>query len=140
MRSAYNKVKNIKQTLNTLGLDFMIASETWERPRQDLVELLGSPNYSILSYCRGREQPAVRQDGRLAGKEYPGKTGGGAAIIYNTHTFEVHVTTSTSSSISYYFVTNNITGFALAKKDQRSPRLCTNVFRNFPDQLRLMPV
>ena len=31
-RSAYNKAKNIKQNLTTLGLDILIASETWERP------------------------------------------------------------------------------------------------------------
>ena len=88
LRSAYNKTKNIKRTLNTLGLDLMIASETWERPRHDLTNLLQTPNHSILSYCRGREAPATRLDGQHAGKNYPGNTGGGAAIIYNKNTFE----------------------------------------------------
>ena len=50
LRSAYNKEKNIRQTLHTLGLDLLIASETWERPHRELGELLASPHYSILSY------------------------------------------------------------------------------------------
>ena len=54
-RSAYNKAKNIKRNLTTLGLDLMIASESWERPNFPLPDLLDSPHYSILSYCRGRE-------------------------------------------------------------------------------------
>jgi hypothetical protein len=87
-RSAYNKVKSIKQNLYVLGLDFLVASESWERPQYDLNQLLGSPNYVALSYCRGRETPATRMDGRKAGKLYPGKTGGGAAIIYNKNRFE----------------------------------------------------
>ena len=41
-----------------------------------------------LSYCRGRETPLTRLDGKKAGKLYPGKTGGGAAIIYNRNRFE----------------------------------------------------
>ena len=87
-RSCYNKVKNVRQSLYTLGLDFLVGTETWERPQQDLETLLGSPNYRVISYCRGREVPAVRMEGRLAGKEYPGKIGGGAAIFYNSNTFE----------------------------------------------------
>ena len=88
LRSAYNKEKNIRQTIHTLGLDLLIASETWERPHKELGELLASPHYSILSYCRGREAPATRLDGKHAGKSYPGKTGGGTAIIYNHQTFQ----------------------------------------------------
>ena len=87
-RSAYNKIKNIKQNPYVLGLDLMVASESWERPHFDLNQLLDSPNYVALSYCRGRETPATRMDGRHAGKLYPGKTGGGAAIIYNKLRFE----------------------------------------------------
>ena len=87
-RSAYNKAENIKRTLNVIGLDIMISTETWERPRFPLDKLLGSPHYSNLSYCRGRETPAIRQDGKHAGKPYPGKTGGGAAIFYNNHRFQ----------------------------------------------------
>ena len=81
LRSAYNKAKNIKRNLTTLGLDLMIASESWERPNFLLADLLDSPHYSVISYCRGRETPAVRQDGRHAGELYPSKTGGGAAIV-----------------------------------------------------------
>ena len=91
-RSAYNKVKNIKQNLYVQGLDFLIASESWERPHYDLNQLLGSPTYKVLSYCRGRETPATRMDGKNAGKLYPGKTGGGAAIIYNRFRFEATYT------------------------------------------------
>ena len=87
-RSAYNKVKNIKRNLTSLGLDFLVASESWERPRLPLEVLLDSPHYLTLSYCRGRDTPAVRTDGRHAGKLYPPKTGGGAAIFYNKHRFE----------------------------------------------------
>ena len=76
-RSAYNKAKHIKRNLMTLGLDLMIASESWERPRMSLEELLDFPHYSVLSYCRGREAPAIRQDGRHAGKRYPSNKGGG---------------------------------------------------------------
>ena len=32
-RSMYNKVKNVKRNLGTLGLDFLVGSESWERPR-----------------------------------------------------------------------------------------------------------
>ena len=85
--STYNKKGNIKKTLNTLVLHILIASESWERPRLLLDELLASPHYHILSYCRGREAPALRKDGRHAGELYPSKTGGGAAIIYNKNRF-----------------------------------------------------
>ena len=88
LRSAYNKEKNIRQTLNTLGLDLLIASETWERPRHELPKLLDGQHYSVFSYCRGREPAATRLDGKHAGKSYPSKVGGGAAIIYNHRTFE----------------------------------------------------
>ena len=85
--SAYNKKGNIKKTLNTLSLDILIASESWERPRLLLNELLAPPHYHILSYCWGREAPALRKDGRHAGEFYPSKTGGGAAIFYNKNRF-----------------------------------------------------
>ena len=88
-RSIYNKAKNVKRNLITLGLDFLIGSETWERPRFDLSSLLDSPNYQSISYCRGRETPAIRSVGRQAGKPYPSKIGGGAAIIYNKNRFEL---------------------------------------------------
>ena len=87
-RSCYNKVKNVRQSLYTLGLDFMVGTETWERPQQDLEDLIASPNYRVLSYCRGRETPGIRTEGRLAGKEYQGKTDGGACIFYNKNTFQ----------------------------------------------------
>ena len=70
-RSMYNKIKNIKRNLWTLGLDFLIGSETWERPRFDITRLLDSPNYLSISYCGGRETPAIRTEGKQAGKSYP---------------------------------------------------------------------
>ena len=88
-RSMYNKIKNIKRNLITLGLDFLIGSESWERPRFDLTSLLDSPNYLAISYCRGRETPGIHPAGRKAGKPYPSKIGGGAAILYNKHRFEL---------------------------------------------------
>ena len=88
-RSMYNKVKNVKRNLGTLGLDFLVGSESWERPRFDLTQLLDSPNYRVISYCRGREAPGIHPSGRSAGKPYPSKTGGGACIIYNKHRFEL---------------------------------------------------
>ena len=53
---AYNKIKNIKQNLYLLGLDLMIASESWERPHFDLNQLLNSPNYVAC---------LIVEDGRL---------------------------------------------------------------------------
>ena len=88
-RSMYNKIKNIKRNLITLGLDFLIGSESWERPRFDLPSLLDSPNYLTISYCRGREAPAIQSVGRNAGKPYPSKICGGAVILYNKHRFEL---------------------------------------------------
>ena len=88
-RSAYNKKGNIKKSMNVLGLDLLVASETWERPHYSLEALLESPHYKIVSYCRGRDPPALRTQGRHAGKQYPPKTGGGAAVIYNKNRFEL---------------------------------------------------
>ena len=49
LRSAYNKKKNIKRSLNVLGLDLLVASESWERPHFSLEALLDSPHYGIVS-------------------------------------------------------------------------------------------
>ena len=70
-------------------LDFLIGSETGERPRFDLTSLLDSPSYLSISYCGGRETPAIRSEGRQAGKNYPSNKEGGAAIIYNKNRFEL---------------------------------------------------
>ena len=83
-RSAYNKAQNLKRNLSVMGLDLLVASETWERPHLSLERLLDSPHYLTLSYCRGRDPPALRQNG----KYYPAKTGGGVAIVYNKHRFQ----------------------------------------------------
>ena len=71
----------------TLVLDIVVGSETWERPTFPLDLRLDSSHYSVLSYCRGRETPAIRTHGKHQGKAYPGKTGGGAVILYNKNRF-----------------------------------------------------
>ena len=66
-----------------------MASETWERPHYSLEALLESPHYKIVSYCRGRDPPALRTQGRHASKQYLPKTGGDGAVIYNKNRFEL---------------------------------------------------
>ena len=88
-RSIYNKGENVKHNLRTIGLDFLIGSESLKRPRFDLNSLNDSPNYTAISYCRGREKPAIRPSGRQAGKPYPSQIGGGEVILYNKNRFEL---------------------------------------------------
>ena len=88
-RSMYNKIKHVKLNLRTLGLNFLIGSESWERPRFNINSLIDSPNFQAISYCRGRETPGIRPAGRQAGKPYPSKIGGGAVILYNKNRFEL---------------------------------------------------
>lgn len=47
-RSLYNKVNNFKSLLYQIGPDIVLVSETWERQRQSLDQLLSSP--SIKQY------------------------------------------------------------------------------------------
>ena len=70
-RSVYNKVNNLKDFLDRLGVCVATISESWERPHHSLPRLLGLPNMTCVSFCLLTE---------------PGpKSGGGAAILYNHH-------------------------------------------------------
>jgi hypothetical protein len=75
-RSVYNKINNLRTMLNQIGPDITIVSETWERRRQCLDELLSLSQFKSVSYCR---QQVFRNK----------QPGGGCAIIYNESRFEV---------------------------------------------------
>ena len=70
-RSLYNKVNNFKTLLNQVGPDIVLVSETWERQRQSLDELLQSSHYKTITYCRKK----VRNNRQ---------PGGGCGIVYNS--------------------------------------------------------
>ena len=70
-RSIYNKCDHFKD-LYQLGPDLIIASETWERKRKRLTEIIGTSQYKTISYHR---------EGN--------RVGGGCAIIYNDVRFKV---------------------------------------------------
>ena len=70
-RSLYNKAEHLKD-LYQLGPDLIIASETWERKRKQLADIIGTRTYHTISY--------YRQGGR---------SGGGCAIIYTDTRFKV---------------------------------------------------
>ena len=75
-RSLYNKVDNFKTLLYQIGPDAVLVSETWERQRQSLDELLLSSQYKTITYCRKK----------LTNNRQPG---GGCAIVYNDNRFIV---------------------------------------------------
>ena len=54
-RSLYNKVNNFKSLLYQIGSDIVLVSETWERQRQSLDQLLSSSQYKTISYCRKKK-------------------------------------------------------------------------------------
>jgi hypothetical protein len=51
-RSIYNKCDNLKKLLYEVGPDISIISETWERQRQSIDELLSSDQFKTISYKR----------------------------------------------------------------------------------------
>ena len=51
-RSVYNKVDNLTQMLNQIGPDFCIISETFERQKKQLKDLLEGQNLKYISYFR----------------------------------------------------------------------------------------
>ena len=74
-RSLYNKRDNFKNLLYQIGPDLAIVSETWERQRQSLDNLLSSEQFKIVSFKRNKvnnRQP-----------------GGGCALVYNDKRFKV---------------------------------------------------
>ena len=72
-RSLYNKVSNFKRFLREIAPSCVLVSETWEVVgRIPLEVLLNSTHYKVISFKRGR-----------------GKSGGGAAIVYDDTKFSV---------------------------------------------------
>ena len=51
-RSLHNKRDNFKNLLYEVGPDLAIVSETWERQRQSLENLLSSEQFQVISYKR----------------------------------------------------------------------------------------
>ena len=74
-RSLYNKAVNFRTLLHEIGPDLTIVSETWERQRQSLDDLISSSQFETISYRR-----------RKVTNRQPG---GGCAIIYNSTRFKV---------------------------------------------------
>ena len=73
VRSLYNKASNFKRFLREIAPSCVLVSESWEVVgRTPLETLLNSTHYKVISFKRGR-----------------GKTGGGAAIVYNDTKFTV---------------------------------------------------
>jgi hypothetical protein len=77
-RSLYNKVDNFKSLLYQIGPDAVLVSETWERERQSLDELLLSSQYKTITYCR-KQVNNNRQPG------------GGCAIVFNDNRFIIEM-------------------------------------------------
>ena len=77
-RSLYNKPDNLKTFMNELGVELLIASETWEREELSVDTLLNMPNFNIHTYRRpktkSRRQP-----------------GGSCAIICNERRFKFKI-------------------------------------------------
>ena len=70
-RSVYNKPDHFKD-LYQLGPDLILVSETWERHRIRLSDIIGTERYHTISYKRDRN-----------------RVGGGCAIVYNDARFNV---------------------------------------------------
>ena len=71
-RSVYNKVDNLTQMLNQIGPDFCIISETFERQKKQLKDLLEGQHLKYISHFRKNRA-----------------AGGGSAIVYNENRFFV---------------------------------------------------
>ena len=69
-RSVCNKVDNLRELLNTIGPSVTMLSETWERDKQRLDNILNSRQFKTKSYYRKNKSP-----------------GGGCAIIYDKNRF-----------------------------------------------------
>merc|ERR1712030_216728 len=74
-RSLYNKTENFKKILYQIGPDITIVSETWERQKETLNQLLPLDQFQIISYKR---KPLSNR-----------QPGGGCAIFYNHRRFNV---------------------------------------------------
>ena len=69
-RSVCNKADNLREMLNTIGPSVTILSETWERDKQRLDDVLNSRQFKTKSYYRKNKSP-----------------GGGCAVIYDKNRF-----------------------------------------------------
>ena len=69
-RSVCNKVDNLRELLNTIGPSVTMLSDTWERDRQRLDNILNRKQFKTKSYYRKNKSP-----------------GGGCAIIYDKNRF-----------------------------------------------------
>ena len=72
MCSACNKANNLREPLYRIGPSVTILSETWERERQRLKDIINSNHFKTISYFRKNRSP-----------------GGGAAIVYDENQFKV---------------------------------------------------
>ena len=70
-RSACNKANNLRELLYRIGPSVTILSETWERERLRLDDILKSNHFKTISYYRKNRSP-----------------GGGAAIVYDKNRFK----------------------------------------------------
>ena len=75
-RSLYQKCDNFKTFINELGIELAIVSETWERERESLENLLKMENHKIISYKRQKVKASKQP-------------GGGCALIYCENRFNV---------------------------------------------------
>ena len=71
-RSVFKKIDNLREMLHRICPSITILSETWERDRQRLGDILNSSQFNILSYFRKNRSP-----------------GGGSAILYDKSRFKV---------------------------------------------------
>ena len=69
-RSVCNKADNLKEIMQHIGPNLILASETWEREKMRLHNILNSKQFKIKSNYRKTKSP-----------------GGGCAIIYNESRF-----------------------------------------------------
>ena len=71
-RSVCNKIDNMREMLHTLGPSLVIASETWEREKKRIHNILKSKQFKTISYFRKNKSP-----------------GGGCAILYDENRLRV---------------------------------------------------
>ena len=74
-RSLYNKREKYKSMFSVLSPDIALCSETWEREKFNLSQLIDSTQFKVTSYCR-----------KQVNNKQPG---GGCAIFWNETKFHV---------------------------------------------------
>ena len=58
-RSAYNKADNLNELIRQICPDIILASETWERERLRLNEIVKNKNFKHVSYFRKNRSFAI---------------------------------------------------------------------------------